>query len=403
MTPDSYLESPEMTETTRKRWYRIDDFKRLALVLGIVIVSVLVVFFIVQRPIMVEVAYPEQDVPVTVFGLGTVEARVLSKVSFEVGATLIELNADHGDHVDKGEVLARLHDAEQAARVVKAQAGITHTNASLNMARALVEKARAVLAQRKQTNQRQQRLLSRNTVSKEAAEDAQLQEDVAAAELLVALSEVKVITAKVNEAEAQLQYEKALLDHHTLRAPYDALVVKRHHELGNVINAGEPLFTLVDTATVWALAYVDESRAGHMRVGQTAEVHLRSLPRIVFPGHVVRIDIESDRVNEERRVYIECDQCPQPFHLGEQAEVFITTMTIEEATLIPETAVVEFNGNGGTIWVVKDKRLQLVSVEFGARTLDGRLEISKGLATDESPVTKLQDGFRQGRRVRLSS
>ncbi len=397
------MKNPELKVAIRKRWYRIGIVKRLAFVLGIAIVAIFVVFVAGQRPLTVQVAYPQSKVPVTVFGLGTVEARVLSKVSFEVGATLVELNADHGDLVVKGAVLARLHDAEQAARVAKAQAVLANAKASLNMTSALAEKARVVVAQRKQTNQRQQRLLIRNTVSKEAAEDTQLQEDVAAAELLVALSELEVARAKVIEADAQLQYEKVLLDHHTLHAPYDALVIKRHHELGDVVNAGESLFTLVDTATVWALAYVDESRAGHIRLGQAAEVHLRSLPQTVFSGHVVRIDIESDRVNEERRVYIECDQCPQAFHLGEQAEVFITMMTLEEATLIPETAVLEFDGNSGKIWVVKDERLQLVSVEFGARTLDGRLEISKGLAEGEFPITKLRDGFKQGRRVRMPS
>ena len=45
---------------------------------------------------------------------------------------------------------------------------------------------------------------------------------------------------------------------------------------------------------------------------------------------VVRIDIESDRVNEERRVYVRCGGCPLAFHLGEQAEVLITVATAAE-------------------------------------------------------------------------
>ncbi len=384
----------------QQHWYKQVISRRWALVLGAAILVVVALGFFSQRPVSVQVAYPESDVSISVFGLGTVEARVISEVGFEVSAALVEINTDHGDQVKKNDVLARLHSGEQQAQVGKAQAGVFNAEAAMNMTEAIVNKARAVLRQRQQTNNRQQRLLAQNTVSAEVAEDAQLQQDVATAELAVALSEVDVGKAQLADAKAQLDYEEVLLDHHELRAPYDATVVKRHHELGSVLNAGESLFTLVDTGTVWALAYVDESRAGDIRVGQSAEVRFRSLPRTLFPGHVSRIDIESDRVNEERRVYVSCDQCPKSFHLGEQAEVFIETGDLTEAVLIPETAVAGFDGSRGTIWVVDDQHLRLLSVKFGSKTLDGRLEIVAGLLDDALAVTVLHDRLREGRRAK---
>ena len=51
------------------------------------------------RPLTVAVAPVAENVPIRVFGLGTVEARVLSRIGFEVGAAITELNADHGDVV----------------------------------------------------------------------------------------------------------------------------------------------------------------------------------------------------------------------------------------------------------------------------------------------------------------
>src|SRR5579863_5516582 len=59
------------------------------------------------RPISVQVAGSEPDVAVQVFGLGTVEARVESKIGFKVSGILIDLKADVGDCVTKGAVLAR--------------------------------------------------------------------------------------------------------------------------------------------------------------------------------------------------------------------------------------------------------------------------------------------------------
>ncbi len=74
------------------------------------------------RPVKVQVAAVERDVPVEVFGLGTVEARVTSKIGFKVAGVLTELRADVGDRIGKGAVLARLDDREQSARVARAGA-----------------------------------------------------------------------------------------------------------------------------------------------------------------------------------------------------------------------------------------------------------------------------------------
>lgn len=374
----------------------------LLALLGLAGAAGAVFLFIFMRPLPVEVARPAQNVPVQAFGLGTVEARILSKIGFEVGAALVELNADQGDLVKAGDVLARLHSAEQEARVAKARAGVVNAEAAVRMAEAAVGKARAVLAQKQQTNKRKQALVARQTVSIEAAEESQMEEDVAAAELAVAISDVDVAKAALEDARAQYDLEKVLLDHHVLKAPYDAIIVQRHKELGSVLAPGEALFTLVAPETVWALAYVDEARAGGIRLGQRAEVRLRSLPRQIFQGHVTRIDIESDRVSEERRVYIACDQCPESFHLGEQAEVFITTAVLDEALLVPETAVEGFDGTRGTVWTVEDGDLHRRQVAFGNRTLNSRLEIVAGLADGAQVVTTLRPGLREGRAVKVA-
>tara|TARA_R110002012_G_scaffold252860_1_gene431810 strand:- start:644 stop:1768 length:1125 start_codon:yes stop_codon:yes gene_type:complete len=360
-----------------------------------------VFLFMFFRPLSVEVARPTENVPVKVFGLGTVEARILSKTGFEAGAALVELNADHGDRVNKGDVLARLRSAEQEARVAKAKAGTVNAEAAVKMAEAAVGKARAVLAQKKQTNKRKQALVARQTVSVETAEEAQMEQDVAAAELAVAISDVDVAKAALEDARAQFDMEKVLLDHHVLRAPYDAIIVQRHKELGSVLSPGEALFTLVAPETVWALAYVDEARAGDLRIDQPAEVRLRSLPRQMFEGHVTRIGIESDRVSEERRVYIACDRCPESFHLGEQAEIFITTGVLDNAVLVPETAIENFDGIKGTVWTVEDGELQRRDVMFGHRTLDSKLEVTDGLPQGARVITALRPGLREGRAAKV--
>lgn len=382
----------------KKRWRNY-----LSLVIAVLAVAAGGFLFVAVRPVAVQVVQPQRDVPVQVFGLGTVEARVLSQIGFEAPGTLAALSADHGDRVAQGDTLARLHSSEAEARVAKARANVEQAQAGLNKARAAVGRAKAVLAQREQTNRRQQALVKQRTVSQEVADEAQLNATVAAADLAVAQSEVEVARAALHDAQAQLLLETVLLEQHTLTAPFDAVVVTRHREPGVVLNPGEPVFTLVDPASVWALAYVDEAQAGGLRVGQAAEVRLRSLPRQALAAHVVRIDIESDRVNEERRVYLKCDRCPEEFHLGEQAEVHITVATLKDALLVPETAVEGFDGVRATVWTVEDGTLQRREVTIGQRTLDGRLDIAGGLPAGAKVVAEPRPGLRVGRGTKVSN
>lgn len=164
-----------------------------------------------------------------------------------------------------------------------------------------------------------------------------------------------------------------------------------------MVNPGEAVFTLVDPSTVWILAYIDETRAGHIQVGQNAKVTLRSLPEKRFGGRVARIEIESDRVNEERRVYVTCTDCPEEFHLGEQAEVVIGVARLEHANLVPQAAVVGLQGKHGIVWTVESGRLAQRPVMFGQRTLDGRLEIVDGVPNGALVVVRLESGLRVGR------
>lgn len=90
------------------------------------------------------------------------------------------------------------------------------------------------------------------------------------------------------DAAAALQVEETILAHHRLPAPFDVVIVARHAETGAVVHAGDPIFTLIDSATFWIQAHIDEERA--------------SQPALARPGTIARIGLEGDRVNEERVV-----------------------------------------------------------------------------------------------------
>jgi HlyD family secretion protein len=369
----------------------------VATILLIMVGAILFLF----RPTYVFVAKLERNAAIKVFGLGTVEARIFSRIGFKTSGTLVALYADHGDRVSAGQVIARIDNSEQRARLAKAEAQRLSTASAIEVSRAAVAKAEAQLAQRIIFNRRRQELLAKQSISTEAAEEAQLTENIARADVSVSRAELNAAEARFREAQAQFEYEKAILDQHELTAPFDGTIILRAKELGSILTATEPLFTIVAPDTVWILAYIDEVRSGDIRVGQSVELKLRSMPDTKFQGRVERIGIESDRVNEERRVYVSCLGCPETFHLGEQSEVLITTAVLDAALLVPETAIEIIGSSLGKVWAVENGRLFRKQLKLGKRSLDGRAEIAESVPEGVHIVAVVLPGFTEGQRVRI--
>jgi len=216
----------------------------------------------VMREIPVRVAAPQENVEVRVFGIGTVEAQVLSKVGFQVGGKLVSIHADQGDFVATGAPLAKLDDQSQRAKLLKSEATRRQVAANVVKVRAQRDRAEAAYQQKKNVNLRRQTLVSRGTVSQEAAEDTQAAEAIAHSDLKVVEADAAIATVLEDDAAAQRKLDAVVLAQHELTAPFDARVIARHKEVGSIANAGEAVFTLIAPQSIWVRAYVDERWRG---------------------------------------------------------------------------------------------------------------------------------------------
>jgi len=356
------------------------------------------------REISVRTAAPEQNVEVRVFGIGTIEAQVVSKVGFQIAGKVAGIEADQGDFVKAGTLLAKLDDDAQRAKVQKSEAAQRQAAANHAKTQAQRERAEITYLQKKSVNARRQTLASRGSVSQEAAEDAQAAEEVALGDAKVIEADTKVAAVLQDDANSQRKIDAVVLAQHELRAPFDARVISRHKELGGIASAGEAVFTLIAPDSIWVRAYVDETLAGGLAVGQLAFVWLRSEPDSRFETEIVRIDQENDRLTEERRVYVRCRVC-NPQHqlryLGEQAEIEIVKKAIPSGLFVPLKFVEGYDGRSGMVWIVQDGRLAKHRVQIGERLLDGRAQITSDLP---GPVV-IDDraGLREGRAARSGS
>lgn len=377
----------------RRNWRRLLPWA-VALLLGLAVAGWL--WRARMAPLTVQLAPVGSDVAEQVYGLGTVGADVQSSVGFKIAGVINEIDANEGDHVKAGTVLARLDARDLAAQVEQARAGVLQARAALGKAEADVVSAEASRANARAMAARRQALVKHGFASLEETQANETALQVATANLEVARTGVSTAEAGVAASRAQQDYAEATLANATLRAPYDAWVVARTLNLGAMPVPGEGVFTLVDPHTIWVVAYVDERLAGRLRVGQPAEIVLRSEPGRRFAGHVARIEIQSDAVNEERLVDIAFDRWLPDIHLAEQAYAYITTGVLPRAVLVPETAVTGLAESRGTVWTLEHGRLAQRRVSLGPQLLDGRFPILSGLP-DGAQVVLPQAGLRAGR------
>ncbi len=168
---------------------------------------------------------------------GKIEAVNRSTVSAQTRGRIQEILFDVDDYVNKDDVLIRMQDKEQRARV--------------DSARASLGEAEARLAKAKQDYERNQDIYEKKLISKSKL-------DSVTAEYNAAKSRVQAARAKLTEAQQQLEYT-------LVRAPYSGIVVQRHVEVGEIANVGKQLMTGLSLEKLRVAVQVPQSRIAAIR------------------------------------------------------------------------------------------------------------------------------------------
>ncbi|MBI2493940.1 MAG: efflux RND transporter periplasmic adaptor subunit [Candidatus Rokubacteria bacterium] len=366
------------------------------------------------------------------FGTGTVEARVSVEVGSKITGRVVKLLRDQGDIVERGALLAVLESddlrqqREQAGfarqkaleSVRLEQAGGVRARASLEARRASITKAIANAELARVSFDRFKRLHDRELIARQdldvrftelratEADVVNVRAEIAALEAEVQRSEVAVGMAEREAAAAgaALAVSESRLRDASVFAPFSGLILAREVEPGAVIVPGVPMFRMVDPATVWVRVNLDESLLGAVRLRQRAEVTLRSRPGRTFPGEVVRIREESDRVAEELGVEIRLLEAPPRLRIGEQAEATIVTRGVARARVVPASALVRDEPGRPAVFVVENGHARRRPVTIGARDpKSGAIELASGLADGEGVVVgppPFPSALKDGQRLR---
>lgn len=360
--------------------------RSLFLVIGLLAFLAAFVWLLTTRgplaPVGVETAtVMRADLSPSVYGIGTVEAQHAYSVGPIQAGRVLRVLVDHGDAIKAGQLLAEIDPVDLRQRAEAASSAVARARQAAQATRAQVAEAesRAKLAQ--SNSERYLALYQQNFVAKEMADSRKHEAAAATAALAAARANAAGAQREIGRAEAELQGIGQLRNSLKLLSPIDGVVTAREAEPGATVVAGQAVLRLVDPARLWVRARIDQARAQGVQVGQAADIVLRSAPGTALPGKVIRIELQSDAVTEERIINVAFDPSPDQLYLGELAEVIIHQSGARNVLTVPRAALSARNSQSG-VWQVAEGRARFKPVRFGAQT-DERVEIVSGLSEGE--------------------
>lgn len=298
---------------------------------------------------------------------GDIHARMNVDLSFRVSGQIVERIADVGTHVEPGDVLARLDDAEQQTNLRAAQASRDAAQAQLVEAEAAYRRQRQLLDQGFTTRSRfdqaeQQWLTARNTLT---------------------------------SADSALENARDELSYTELRATSAGIVTSRDIEVGQVVQAAQPVFSLAQDGGRDVVLDVQETLVSHGPPGTRVTLTLFSDPSVKAEGRVREVSPVVDARTGTVRVKVEIVDPPPQMTLGAVVTASVH-LPQAQAVVLPWSALTSDAGRPAVWSIAPDTGVvSLVPVEVLAYERE-RLILRSGLEEGATVVVKGGQMLHQG-------
>lgn len=340
------------------------------------------------------------DLHSSVFGIGTVEAQRSYVIGPIAAGRVRRMLVDVGDAVQAGQLLAEMDPVDLDERATAAQSALRRARYAAEGAAAQV-RDNAARYRVAASNAERYVALGKQAFLSPSAVEAKQQEALSAQAVLSATDAAQQAARqdfdRLAAEQAAIGKQRSNL---LLRAPIAGIVTARDAESGTTLVAGQSALRMIDPASIWVKARIDQARSGGLKTGLPVSVVLRSKPHDAFSGKLARIELNGDSVTEERLVTVAFDQIPPAITLGELAEVTITFPVIASALTIPNAALRKIGVEDG-VWQLHGNRLKFQPVRIGERTLDGKLQVLSGLAQGDRMIVHSERELHEGDKVSI--
>lgn len=298
------------------------------------------------------------------------DERRLAHVSARVSGRLVRVEAELGDPLRRGEVMAVIDSVELG----QARAAYLRARARQEVAQERFERQQSLHAE--QITSEQEVLEARAQAREEVADLAAARETL----LLLGLSEQAITTLSWDHAGASLV---------PVRAPFGGRVVAKEATRGELVAPGHTLFTVADLGVVWVWVDVHERDLRHVRQGESVALAFDAWPGETFAGTLAYLADEIDPESRTLRARVDLDNPQRRLKPGMFARVMLARGGedgVRRAIAVPREAV-QRHGEEAIVFVrTGDTRFERRLVEPGQIT-EELVEILSGLAAGEDVVT----------------
>lgn len=221
---------------------------------------------------------------------------------------LLNLNADVGDTVTEGQVIAQLDSGVLQAAVLRADAElaaleseVAQAQSEVSNAQTLIEQSRIKLQQAKSDAARFKKLAQSGVSTTQQAEQAETEAQTAEKVLSSAQEQVRSRQTAITAAKRRVEAQKALLtqaqeqlSYTRITSPANGAVLERVTEPGNLVQSGSEILKIGDFSQVKVIVQVSELELSGIRLNQLAKIKLDAFPNQEFTGRVERISPAAD-------------------------------------------------------------------------------------------------------------
>ena len=300
---------------------------------------------------------------------------------------VIKLFVKPGDTVTVGQALFTV----QAADMVQAQNDFISAATALNKARSAQNLAQII-------DKRQRLLYEGKAVPLKEVQNARAaldaaENDVRSAEVALEATRNRLrILGKTDQEITDFQ-EKGTIDPATLiTAPIAGTIVQRKVGPGQYVGSGstDPVFIIGDLSTVWVVAFIRETEAPIVHVGQQIYFTVLAYPDRSFPATISYVAAALDPATRRLLVRATINNDAGLLKPEMFASVKILSGESDKAVAVPRDAII-YEGDAARVWVVRDKdsekAIELRRIKVGL-TNGSMVEVLKGLAPGDRVVTK---------------
>ena len=351
---------------------------------------------VVEPPAVTVVPAVKREFVDRLFVSGTLVAREEAQVAARIdGLAIVELDAEDGDRVKAGQVLARLDRSQLDALLAENDAATKRADAAIDQAKSLIAQSQAQVQFATADFDRAHKLEA-GVMAASTVEQREMAMKTAQAQLAAAQFALGVAEADRKSRDAERQELLVRIDRTEVKAPVAGVVSRRSARLGaSASTSGEPLFRIIEDGAVDLEADVPEQELARLAVGMPAELKLPGVEGAVS-GRVRLVNQEVDKASRTGKVRIALGDVSRA-HVGAFASGQVE-LARRMGVGVPATAL-ERDGDEARLDVVRDGKVEVRQVKAGV-TDGGWVEIQAGVADGEGVVERAAAFLRAGDRVR---